>query len=233
MNHIICVHVGDRYSKDYVEKLYRGLRKHSREPFQFTILNDGSSYDIEDVNMRVMPVEHYPFVGHNNGWWYKMQAFRSDVVQAGQNMLIDIDTVITGGIDKFWAYQPDRFVIIQDFNRQFNPGYNRSNSSVIKFTDSIARNIDLRWREDPRSWARKYRGDQDWFDGELKDKVWWPVPWVRSWKWEVYNGGQIHTHKQEYRSNHTVLDLHCSILAFHGKPDPHEVDHDIIKQNWA
>ena len=186
-----------------------------------------------DANVRIISVEKYPFVSRSNGWWYKMQAFRCDVVMEGQNMLIDIDTVITGDMDKFWAYRPDHFVIIQDFNRHFNPGYSRSNSSVVKFTDSIARDIDIKWREDPLHWVRKYRGDQDWFDDQIKDKVWWPAPWIRSWKWEVFNGGQTHSHKQEYRSNHTVLDIQCSILAFHGKPDPHEVDHDIIKQNWA
>jgi hypothetical protein len=231
VNHIICVHVGDRYSSEYVEKLYRGLKRHSSQPFIFTVLHDGKTYEGSD-QMRLIAVEHYPFLHRNNLWWYKMQAFRNDVVLSESNMLIDIDTVIVGDIDKLWDYQPDKFVIIQDFNRQFNPAYGRSNSSVIKFTDSIANDIDQKWREDPLHWARKYRGDQDWFDGELRDMVRWPAPWIRSWKWEVYKGGQLHTHKQEYKREDTVLDLQCSILAFHGKPDPHEVDHDIIKQHW-
>lgn len=233
MNQIICVHVGDRYTNDYVEKLHRGLRKHSREPFLFTILNDGKSYDIDANNIRSISAEIYPFVGRNNRWWYKMQAFRNDVAIEGQNMLIDIDTVVVGDIDKFWHYQPDRFVIIQDFNRQFNPGYARSNSSVIKFTKEIATSIDRAWLSDPVHWTRKYRGDQDWFDGELKDMARWPSSWVRSWKWEVFNGGRFSAHKEEYLSNHTVLDPQCSIIAFHGKPDPHEVEHEMITQHWV
>jgi hypothetical protein len=28
------------------------------------------------------------------------------------------------------------------------------------------------------------------------------------------------------------LDPECSIIAFHGKPDPHEVDESIIHQHW-
>jgi hypothetical protein len=232
LNNIICVHVGDRYSKDYVEKLYRGIQRHSSQPFQFTVLNDGATYDLGFGNVRVIPVDHYSYITADRAWWYKMQAFREDVVQPGSNLLIDIDTVIVGDCDKFWQFQPDCFVIIQDFNRQFNPGYGRSNSSVVKFTDDMAKKIDLRWREDPLQWVRKYRGDQDWFDGEVNDKIWWPNSWVRSWKWEVYRGGKLHAHKLTYKSEHTVLDPQCSILAFHGKPDPHEVDHEIVKQQW-
>ena len=226
------MHVGNRYAKDYVEKLYRGLQQHSQQPFQFTILNDGAVYDLADPSVRVVSVDHYSFVNHKNAWWYKMQAFRPDVVQQGQNLLIDIDTVVTGDCDKFWKFHPDGFVLIQDFNRQFNPGYARSNSSVVKFHGSLAQSIDSKWQTDPAAWSRKYRGDQDWFDGEVPNKIWWPTRWIRSWKWEVYRGGQLHTHKLAYKSEHTVLDPQCSILAFHGKPDPHEVDHDIVKQRW-
>jgi len=229
---IICVHVGDKYSSDYVEKLYRACIKHNREDFVFTILHDNKSYDLNHSNVRLVEVESMPFVSLHNRWWYKMQAFRKDVADCYQNLLLDLDIVIMNNMDKFWQYNPDNFVIIQDFNRHWFPNYKRSNSSVVKFTPDIANKIYDSFINDPINHVRKFRGDQDWFDEYVTDKVWWPKKWAMSWKWEVYSGGMVTCNSNQYHSIKTLIDPETSMLVFHGKPDPHEVPDDIIKLNW-
>ena len=232
MHQIICVHVGNAYSESYVEKLYNSCCRNTSIPFLFTVLTENSDYNIKQENFRTIKVIPYNFVNARTLWWYKMQAFRPDVAIEGQNLLLDIDQVIVNSLDKFFNYAKDDFVIIQDFNRQWNKNYNRSNSSVVKFTKSIATSIYDKWLMHPADYVRKYRGDQDWFDDEVADKTKWPYEWIKSWKWEVYKGGQIKNNSTQYSKDVTVIEDDCSILSFHGKPKPHDVDENIIKTNW-
>ena len=229
---IICIHVGDKYDSSYVEKLYRAVRRNMRSPCLFTVLHDGKDYAIDDPFFRKVPINPMQGTHQNNLWWYKMQAFRPDVAIDGQNMVLDIDIVVVNSIDKLWDYRPDDFVIIQDFNRRWYPNYPRSNSSVFKFTADRARIIWAECETKPEEYMRRYRGDQDWFDGELSVMKRWPSEWIMSWKWEVLNGGLISAHDKRYQSDRTELHKDCAILAFHGKPDPHEVDDPIIYHNW-
>lgn len=206
--------------------------RNSTKEFTFTVLHDNKNYQLNEHNIRYVAVEPMNFLGHHNQWWYKMQAFRNDVATAEQNLLLDLDIVIVNNIDKFWEYRSDKFVIIQDFNRHWFPKYDRSNSSIVKFTPSIAEDIFNSYTVNAIQNTRKFRGDQDYFDDYIKDKVWWPKKWAMSWKWEIYNGGMIETNSNRYYKNFTSIEEDTSILVFHGKPDPHDVDICIIKDNW-
>lgn len=230
MNQIICVHVGSKYSNDYVCKLFNACARHMRSPFVFTVLHDqDKSYDIADTRFRTQLIDVLPNLTKFNQWWNKMLAFNPSF-SCDTNLLLDLDLVIVGSLDKFFEFNQNNFMIIQDFNRHWSQNYPRSNSSVVRFTKQQAEKIWQKWQSDNFYYIQKYRGDQDWFDEELTDKTWWPAAWVKSWKWEVYNGGM--KNKNAYYSDRTVLSDDCSILVFHGVPNPHEVDHDIIKQNW-
>jgi hypothetical protein len=232
MKQVICVHVGDRYDNQYVEKLHRAVRRHMTELCTFTVLHDGKRYNIVDPNFRSIQVNRQEGIGQNNMWWYKMQAFRPDVA-AEENLLMDIDIVAVSNLDELWAYTPDQFMIIQDFNRHWYPLYDRNNSSVVRFNRPHAADIWPRWCTDPISWMRKYRGDQDWFDAEHPNMQQWPKEWIMSWKWEVFGGGLKFPGRPDTFSDITRLDLRTKLLVFHGKPDPHDVDDPIIHQNWV
>lgn len=230
---IICVHVGNKYTNDYVEKLYHSCSRNSNKDFTFTVLHDNKKYQLNEHNIRYVTVEPMSFLGLHNMWWYKMQAFRNDVAIAEQNLLLDLDIVIINNIDKFWEYNNDKFVIIQDFNRHWFPNYKRSNSSIVKFTPGIANDIFNEYFINSIQHVRKFRGDQDYFDEYVKDKVCWPKKWAMSWKWEVYNGGMVESNSNKYYKNVTTIEDETSMLVFHGKPDPHEVQEDIVKLNWV
>jgi len=232
LNQIICVHAGNFYSNEYVEKLFNSCKRNISQPFEFVVLSDRTEYNINESNFKIVKLYPYNFVGHRTLWWYKMQAFRPDIVQDEQNLLLDIDQVIVGDLDKFFNYANDKFVIIQDFNRHWNINYSKSNSSVIKFTKDIADVVYSKWIKHPEVYAKQYRGDQDWFDDEISDKAIWPFEWIKSWKWEVYRGGQIKVNSNKYFKDTTEINSTCSILSFHGKPKPDEVHEEIIISNW-
>lgn len=230
---IICVHVGNKYSNDYVEKLYNSCVRHSAQDFTFTILHDANkNYTLRNNNIRFINVEPMNFLHNHNLWWYKLQSFRQDVATAEQNLLLDLDIVLVNKIDKFWNYNPNKFVVLQDFNRHWFPNYNRCNSSIVKFTPKIASDIFNSFMTNPIEYVRKFRGDQDYLDQYVVDKVWWPKKWAMSWKWEVYNGGMVECNSTKYYDTTTNIDADTSMLVFHGKPDPHDIKDNIIKGSW-
>lgn len=231
MKQIICVHVGSKYSDEYVYKLWNACKRNISGDFLFTVLHDTKTYDILDQNFRTIQVSSMP-CGSNNMWWYKMQAFKPEVVIDGQNLLLDLDIVIVDNLDKLFSFSESKFVIIQDFNRHWNQNYSRSNSSAVKFTKELAIEIWNKWNQSATEFIRKYRGDQDWFDDELENKVWWPTEWIQSWKWEVYQGGLSKINTKQYRALSTHIPNNCKILVFHGNPNPHEVTDPIVKRFW-
>lgn len=230
MNQIICVYVGSKYTWDYVEKLYSGCNRNMDSPFEFTVLTDRE--DVTNVGTRTLKVEPIAGVSSQRLWWYKMQAFRPDVVE-DNNLLLDIDVVITNNLDRFFNYKPGQFKICQDFNRHWNRTYGYSNSSVVGYNKSQAQEIWATWSAGPDTHMRRYRGDQDMLDAVVPNKIWWPYEWVKSWKWEVDRGGMITPNGDRYNSIRTVLDPECSIIAFHGKPDPHEISDTSIRGVWV
>lgn len=232
MYNIICVHAGTKYSEDYVIKLFNSCKRHNSNPFTFTILHDGKNYNFNHPQMRFYSLEPMSFLHSGNLWWYKMQAFRKTVARYKINLFLDLDIVICNNMDKFWDYNNENFVVLQDFNRHWFPSYPKCNSSIFKFSSEMAESIYDSFIQNPLDHIRRFRGDQDWMDEYIKDKIFWPKHWAMSWKWEVFKGGMVECNSNKYVSTLTKIHNDCSILVFHGKPDPHEVSDTLINDNW-
>lgn len=226
---IICIHVGDKYPDDYVLKLHSSCKRNIASEFVFTVISDRRTYGRDDIKIVPVGEDRYP---QSRLWWHKMQAFDPSLAH-DINLLIDIDVVITGSLDKFFEHRPGSFMICQDFNRQWHRAYTRCNSSVVRFDRDRGSSIWDAWRNTKDRSIGSYRGDQDWMDENILDKIWWPYAWAQSWKWEVYKGGRKAPHSEVYNSSTTTLDPECSILVFHGKPDPHEVNDPLITDCWV
>lgn len=75
---VVCLHTGDKYPFEYVEKLYRGLCRHTSNDFVFEVVTK----------------TRYP------GWWGKIEQF----APMERIVLLDIDIVITGNVDFLFEY---------------------------------------------------------------------------------------------------------------------------------
>lgn len=228
---IICVHVGNKYPNHYVEILYASCKRNMIQPFRFVVLTDNKEYDITDANFVTRRVEPLLHCKIDRLWWYKMLAFHPDYCD-DENLLCDIDVVITGGLDKLWDHKQSEYMICQDFNRQWIRNFKHSNSSVVRFTRKHAESIWQDWNPNKLEWMGKFRGDQDYMDARIADIKWWPRDWIMSWKWEVNKGGMLSPNGSKYAADNTTIPLDCSIIAFHGKPDPHEIEDDAVVRFW-
>jgi|SaaInlV_100m_DNA_2_1039680.scaffolds.fasta_scaffold25361_3 hypothetical protein len=234
MNNVACVWIPPKYNISYVEILYNSVKRNSEKPFNFYCLTTHPQ-DITNPNIIPISLEVDPmFESDTKKWWYKCNLFNKHNWE-GQVLYLDLDTVVTGSLDKFFEWETDQFRICQDFNRHGIADYSISNSSVIGFQANAYTNIYNDFQEEKTENIRRHKGDQDWLSRVFPEdtKKWWPKEWAMSYKWEVLNGGLKRMGTTEYKSDRTVLHDDTSILVFHGKPNPSDVlDDPLISENW-
>lgn len=85
---VVTLCTGDKYGREYVDRLYYGLARHTTKPFEFECIRESE----------------YP------GWWGKLEIFPPKE----RTVFLDLDTVITGNVDFLFEYDGP-FCILRDF----------------------------------------------------------------------------------------------------------------------
>jgi len=138
-----------------------------------------------------------PFVPYS-GWWQKIGLF-APYVASGPSIYFDLDVVITGNIDYLVKFT-------NSFSAPANwaaSGYGGIQSSVMCWPG----NWNLPYTEfNYQIHRERYWGDQEYLT-QLLDDDWQKIPHVGSYK---------------YHCKQLIPD-DLKVIAFHGKPDPHEV----------
>ena len=215
-----CVCYGEKYSVEYVQKLYNMVQRNTTIEHNFFIFTDNMEMKIDGhVNIRTFPETL-------NGWWNKMQLFRPDTLD-GDTLYMDLDVVITGNIDCFFNYEPEAdFIGMNDFN----PDTKIFNSSVFKFKpEAMKSKLWQPFTDDRTKWLR-YSGDQnvisDLIIGHPGTRS-FPDSWTQSYKWYDRKGQRYHKGKWTFEHNGESL-----VTVFHGEPNPHQSDMDWVKKAW-
>jgi hypothetical protein len=227
---VVCLKFGDKYSVEYVNRLYRMVKRHTTGEVGFYCMTENPKG--LDPAIKVVPL---PSSVQLQGWWYKPYVFSKDFPVKGKLLFLDLDIVIIDNIDCFWNVSPGRFCIIRDFTRAMNPNWNRYNSSVFRLDsktmgyvwDNLITNIAV---------TKRLHGDQDWLYEQIKqDYNFWPDTWCQSYKWEVRNRNEI-VGVGRQRNFATVaepkINPETKILVFHGDPKPEQVKDPIVVDNW-
>jgi len=233
-NYIVCLKHGSKYSSQYVNVLSSMVARHTTLPYEFVCFTD----DKRGINSNIttIPLKE----GHGmHGWWYKPMFFDKNFPLQGNILFFDLDVIIHDNIDKLLTFNNTGFSICRDFNRSIRNDWNHFNSSIFKlYTGSLAYVYD-EFVKDSSKWMRKFHGDQDWINAQVKDKgsqyQFWPDNWIRSYKWEMrdrkdlarINGYRNFTNKAEPR----IIRESC-VAVFHGEPHPHQCEDDWVKENW-
>ena len=163
-----------------------------------------------------------------------MEIFNPEHHLLGRNLFVDLDVIITGDITPLWQHGDSNFTICQDFNRVFVPKYDKVNSSVMAWSDYSMEDMYLKFTTEQKALLATHRGDQDYIGEYVKKPVLWPTPWVRSYKWEVWRGGIKDRTPNTYMSedHQSKIPPDCRIIAFHGKPKPHELSEKKLTKLW-
>lgn len=209
---VACVlRSGGDFTLDYVVKLKNAVARNTTVPHDFVCLTD---MDIDPSICRSVKLEkNWP------GWWSKVELFRSDLTHSEIVIYFDLDTVITGNIDK---------LLQEDFTVAALRPWNKKNLEAGLFASGI-----MAWRNsgtysfiyekfDSSMIERYNRGDQQYISETLADYGETPkylqslIPGIYSYKRNCNKG----------------LPEEARIVCFHGRPRPHQLNQGWVKENW-
>lgn len=229
---VLCLKHGEKYSAEYVNKLYNMIRRHCTLDYEFVCLTDNSA----DIDPRVKIIK---LPGGIEGWWCKPYMFSKDLPLNGTILYIDLDVVISNNIDKLFTYQPNQWCTVRDFTRTMRPNWNKYNSSVVRFNHGQLPYVWDEFTKNQKEIQRRLHGDQDWLYEATTSKpaVLYPDSWIQSWKWEIRKskefapGGVRGDRKFKYIENVSPKE-DCCIAVFHGDPNPHNCEDPWVVDNW-
>lgn len=230
MLNVLCLKFGNKYSSDYVNKLYNMVQRHLTVPHRFVCFTE----DPQGLDPRI-EIKTLPTNETIKGWWWKTYLFKDDHFTAGEiNLYFDLDIVIIDNIDKLLTHMPGHFVGFEDPSKVFNR-IPKLNSSVMRWCSGHYSDIWNLYRSDRRQ-SSGLMGDQDWIWKLHQPSIkFYPNPWIQSYKWQVRQHtelnriGAIHTFKTV---RNPEVDPNTSIFVFHGTPNPEHVADPIVVDNW-
>ena len=227
---ILCVKFGNKYGKEYVERLRNMIERNITVPYQLLCLTDDPT-PIKGVKLILQSN-----AGYARGWWHKVHMFDPTLPIKGRILYMDLDVVICDNIDKLTKIYNNDFMGIRDFNRKFHPSWKYLNSSVMSWVHGTQNHIYTQFKNNPAG-AQRMHGDQDWTWKCAKDRIkFWPENWIQSYKWEIRSRNElqvIHGTRQFVTVNNQITAPDgCCIAVFHGDPNPAYVQDKFVVDNW-
>lgn len=228
--YVVCLKWGDKYSSEYVNKLYSMVRRNCTLDYEFVCYTENSQGI--DKHITIKPLPKYALTG----WWYKPWFLSNEIGLEGTVLFLDLDLIVFRNIDELFLYKPEKpFVIIRDFNRQIRANWDRMNSSVFRFHSGKFNHLFADFNTNHKSIIRRYQGDQDWMYANIKDHVFWPDEWIQSYKWEMRGRETlgIINGKRNFRiPGHPKIQDATKIAVFHGQPNIHDCNDSWPMENW-
>jgi hypothetical protein len=226
---VICLKHGTKYGPSYVNNLYNMVQRHLTLPHRFVCFTE----DPTDLHSKI-EVLNLPTTNAYSGWWWKPYAFKKDHFPDNDiNFFIDLDMVIINNIDKLMLHDPGSFLGLEDPGRVWNIR-NRLGSAVMRWPSGTYSDI---WEDLNPEIMKRFRGDQDWiFHLHKKSIKFYPEKWIMSYKWEIRKRQELTGSGQSSRFKdikNPEISNETSILAFHGFPQPHQVEDPIVVNNWC
>jgi hypothetical protein len=212
MKNIVCMKWGTLYGAEYVNKLYAMAARHITGDFRFVCLTD----DPADVNSAVecldCPSVALPPPWNNTGW-RKVALWSTQLPgMEGDWLFMDLDVVITGSLDDFFTFAPERsFVVMQNWTQ---PGQGIGNTSVYRFTVGKHPYLLSRMVDDFMAVVKQYRNEQTFVSHVISELEFWPDEWCVLFKIQCVPPMPARWWKVP------LLPPGARIVAFPGVPNP-------------
>lgn len=104
---IVCFKWGNKFSAEYVNKLYNAIKRNVTIPYEFICFTE---------NPKGIECKTKPFLNDLPTWWYIIGLFNKDHGFKDKILYMDLDTVIMDNIDHILSLDTD-FAITEDFYR--------------------------------------------------------------------------------------------------------------------
>jgi lipopolysaccharide biosynthesis glycosyltransferase len=202
MKIVTVLRTSETYKREYVDILYQQCQKHASE-FEFVCISDDKA------------VPGYLEMQHDwPKWWPKIEIFKLK----GPILYLDLDTVIVNKLDDLFdvALKHD-FVVIRDFyksaklQRTIGSGVMFWRDDMSYLYDEFIKNPEKNMSE---CTTTRWWGDQGFIEKNIKS--------TKVTYWQDIVPGKVVSWKVHCKGG--IVPKTASIIAFHGKPKPWEVN---------
>lgn len=216
---VICMKWGTKYGPEYVNRLYAMVRRHLSGNFRFVCLTDDTRGIRKEVECFPIPrLDIRPeAAGVADRAWKKLTTFSRDLGSAyglqGTALFMDVDVVVVGSLDDFFAPKGP-FFIIKDYRR---PWRVTGNSSVYRFEIGAHPDVLDYFRAHEEQLRAEFRNEQAYLSDFLHKQgkmQYWPAEWCPSFK---YHGIPI------WPTNYwrePAVPSGARVVVFHGECNP-------------
>ena len=210
---------GSRYGPEFVNRLYSSIQRHTKRKTKLYCFTDNEQEINHNVVCKPLPNIKLPEAISLSPWrkislWqYPLYDLEGDV------LFLDLDLVITGNLDRFFDIEPGSYCVIENWTQI---GQNIGNTSCFRFPVGKYTSVFKKFEKSPEKYWKKYHIEQVYLSAQIKDTIFWPAEWCRSFKHNLLP-------KWPFRIwEPAKLPSGTSIVAFTGKPDPD----DVIDGTW-
>ena len=207
---VICMKWGTRYPAHYVNRLYAGVRRHSKRPVRFVCFTDDPSGLVQDVEAHPLPEIPLP---ERFRWtpWRKLAVWQYPLAGLeGDVLFLDLDLIITGDVDELIDHHAGTYCVIENWTQL---GEGIGNTSVFRFRAGAHREVYERFVEDPDAVLSKHRIEQQYISTLIPEQTFWPRPWCLSFKHSLVPSFPMNWVKTP------ALPDDAKIVVFTGRPD--------------
>ncbi len=211
---VICMKWGTRYGPEYVNRLYAGIKRHTKRAVRFVCLTDNTDGLHPDIETRPVPPINIPARVASWKPWPKLAVWQDPLYDlTGDVLFLDIDLIITGPLDDLFDYYPGEYCVIENWT-QFGQGV--GNTSVFRFPVGKYAHIYTNFVADPEGIMRDYKIEQQYISARIPEQRFWPRAWCISFKHSCLPPVPLRWFKAP------ELPKDARVIAFTGKPDPDE-----------
>ena len=212
---IVCMKWGKKFGADYVNRLYKMVKKNTTLPFIFICFTDdktGIDKEIETRNLPAMDLdESLPERG-----WRKLSILKNDFPDLNSSALfLDLDIVIRDNIDDLLKTDKE-FVIIKDWDF---PNDIIGNSSVFKFEFNKHNDVYEYFINNIDEIRKKFRNEQAYLSYKMHEKnilSYWDETWCVSFKRQCLYPFPLNFFLTAREPQE------AKIIVFHGRPTPQQ-----------
>lgn len=220
MKQFVCMKWGPLYPAYYTNKLYGMVRRHTQGPLRFVCLTDDPSGIRPEVECLPCPTVALP-APYNNTGWRKISVWASELPgMEGDWLFLDLDVIVTGSLDGFFEYKPEKsFIVMQNWTQ---PGKGIGNTSVFRFRVGQHPYIYDRLVPEFTSILSQYNNEQIYISRVISEMAYWPDEWCVLFKTHC-----VPPMPQRWWKTPTIPEG-ARVIAFPGDPNPH----DAVAGNW-
>ncbi|MDJ0637891.1 MAG: glycosyl transferase [Paracoccaceae bacterium] len=225
---VICIRWGTLFGPEYVNRLYKAIKRNSRRDVRFFCMTDDRSGFDPDVE--VLDLVEEPFHAKmmallpktaRRGPMRKVSMFNPELIQDlnGPLIALDLDVVVTGSLDDLADYAPGKVCMRPVWttpSRMVGVGH----GSVLKFEPARHSYLYGNILADPEAEILKANGSEQSYTSyaayDAGDFEPFPSEWIVSFKYDCRPPRPLNLVLRP------KLPEDARVVCFHGRPKMHE-----------